>query len=184
MPKKTVFILILILIIILALVGWWYFSKNGQLPNPAQLLNQAAKPSGGIINPTPTSTAPAFPSLPADKRTSAEVMLDNLARNFVERAGSFSTDNLVQAKQSLISLKVSPTLADQLIVPLPKMWQSVVSRVLKLEVLKSEANVKNYQATVQRSWQAIGQQAVSYQKMLFSITNQGGDWLVTQANWQ
>jgi hypothetical protein len=185
MPKKIVFILIAILIIIVLGLGWWYLSKNGQLPSPSQLLNKPAKPQGGIINPTPpASTTPDFSNLPADQRTSAEVIMDNLVRNFVERAGSFSTDNLAQAKQSLISLQISPALTNQLITPLPKMWQSVTSRVLKLEIIKAEANLKNYQVTVQRSWQAIGQQAVSYQKMLVSITNQGGNWQITQANWQ
>ncbi|MCX6784526.1 MAG: hypothetical protein NTV81_01135 [Candidatus Komeilibacteria bacterium] len=183
MSKKIVWILIIVLVlIVLGLGGWWYWQKNQQLPfNLNQVIK--TKPKGGIVDKA-TSTAPVALGLPEDKRTSEEVILDNLTRNFVERAGSYSLTNLAEAKQALAFFKVNSTLINKIIIPLSAPWQAVASRVLKLEVVKAEAGVKQYKVTVQRQYLAVDHEAVNYATMVVGLQRVGDNWQINQATWQ
>lgn len=184
MSKKIFISLIIVLIVIVMVLGlWWWLYRRGVVPKPADLFNQPVK-NGIIVNPETSSSSPEL-TLPVDQRTSQEVILANLIRNFVERVASYSETNLVAAKQAVMALPVNPAVVNQLVISLPKPWQAVESRALKVEPVKIETGKVSFTVTVQRQWQGATQEAVSYHTMTVVVqTTAGSNWQITQAEWQ
>jgi hypothetical protein len=192
MSKRTKTILIIVIIVIvglaIALILKNRLAPSDQLFNaPADNLNQPATPSAQGNLP---SAGNILPSGPIENLTPVEQGLYNVARNFAERYGTFSTDssfaNLAEVK--LFSSARLSRQIDEMIAAGQQTGEfyGITSKVLNVKVKEANEETGSGQSIVflqRQETKANDQPRVFYQQLGLLMIKSGNNWLVDAAEW-
>lgn len=178
--------LILLVLIILFLIWWWFLPKK--TPAPVAGL-PIVPPEDRVVLPTQVQTpvAPLLPSAATPSAGEAEAM--NLARNFAERYGSWSTDSNYQNLTDLfpsvterLKQEFRQTIAQA---PEHRDFTGVDTRALNVEMTSFTNTRARAVVTTQRTERnAQLEPVVRYENLELSMLKQGQFWLVDTAVWQ
>lgn len=182
-------ILIFIIGLILALV------YRNRLPLPENTpVNQAVNaPAGGDL-PGGGATTVVVPekkvTLEEVKAVSAELLVKNVAKNFVERFGSYSQEAEFSNFKEIADL-VTPTVAAwlekypaDLLKKLPGGFEGVSTRVVSQNIESLDGEKAVLMVSTQREERVNGATRVYYQDMKVNLVLRDGVWLVDGAYWQ
>jgi hypothetical protein len=186
-------IIIIALIVIIGLVLAWLLYDRLTAP-PSQLIeNQQDLGANLPAGQNNLGNQPAnikFPPGPIKNFSPVEQSLYNVARNFAERYGTFSTDsgfaNLEEVK--LFSSAKMISQIDQLIKNSQQSaeFYGVTSKVLNVEIKEANDQSGSGQAVVSLQRQETKSNLapfVYYQNLQLALIKSGNNWLVDEVKW-
>ncbi|OGY91876.1 MAG: hypothetical protein A3B30_01185 [Candidatus Komeilibacteria bacterium RIFCSPLOWO2_01_FULL_52_15] len=175
--------LVLLLALILFLIWWWTRPTA-----PRSTVQQQPVPQNVVTLP-PEQVTPPVPQVPPKQITEGEQVITNLARNFTERYGSFSTDNNYQNLKEL-----SPFITSKLRSQFEKtitgsagsqVFRGVTTKALNVLITSLTESRASVTVTAQRVETVADQQAiVTYAKLALTMVKQGPYWYVDSAEWK
>jgi len=167
----------LIVIILIGIFVWWWLQQRELAP--VVLQPQVITADGqDNTNTTPIDTIVA--------PVGAELSV--IARNFVERYGSFSNQSNKQNMRDIWSL-ITPAFQNRLDLSpsqtTDQTYSGIETRVISMKVISESPSVAELQVKVQRSERnAELQQKNYYQDSLISLIKSGDQWLVDSIEWK
>ena len=180
MKKRQIEILIALLVLIGVIVLLWYL-----------LLRKGETPGGSDDVVEPSETDDLFFEEPVVEAEPV-VMPDPIARTFVERFGSFSTEadySNVDDVLGIVTPKLRVTLQD--IAEAARAEQSglyygVSTQVITMAVVSETETSATLQITTQRqeSFGSPGNTQSRYQDIIIDLVKIDGDWLVSGFTWE
>ncbi len=186
--KKIIIISIIILVVAGLAIALLLIDQSFFSPQSATLDNNQ---NANTVLPLGDKTA--APAAPAVKLSSAEQSINNLARNFAERFGSFSTDNAGVNLEEVKSLATEQfkKFLDQEIAKIKSQsglsFYGVSSRALKVKIdnLDEAATQAEVLVSLQREESKTGQNNFVFnQDLKLTLIKAGEVWLIDQAQWR
>jgi hypothetical protein len=178
--KKIIWIAIIILVILGLL---WLLLRSTDLyrPGSGDITNE-------IINiPVPSSNLQYDPDLPP-AQTSTEFDIENLAKNFASRFGSWSTDNPGKNLQELLPLSTGSMqnyLQSININNDTDGFSGITTKSISSEILSvSDSDAEVMVGTQRVETNNNLEENVVYQDIKIMIVKSGSRWLVDGAYWQ
>ncbi|MBT4349456.1 hypothetical protein HOD19_01600 [bacterium] len=179
--KKIIWVTVIILVIIGLL--WWFFSLRDQqskTPDEISIENQ----------PVFETNSPELELVPPPAEASVEFTVSNLAKTFIARFGSWSTDNQGENLQQLLPLatvKMQNYINNIALDYQRENFYGVNTKSLAAEI--KNLDEENGQAEILVNAQRIEtnndlEENVFYQEALVDLVNYNGTWLVDQVVWQ
>lgn len=180
--NKKIIIALGILFILLLLLVWYRFLKNPQIPLAIQPAGDSANPSVEG-NGVPTKE---------QKIVSASSAPEALARSFVERWGSFSTESDFRNVEELYASMTDSMrswamsyVAKQRATLNNKVYYGVTTHALAMNIMKKESQDMRLKIGTQRD-EVKGTQAprIFYQDMEVALKQDEGVWKVDGVWWK
>ena len=180
--RRRLLILIAVVLLVLAILAivWWFFWRAQ--PTPTVDLTPPANVNE-VVLPNPNDNPPTAGVTPANPLNEVAVV----ARNFVERFGSYSNQAAYQNIKDLYPLMTASFRQSLNLSGLPddQGYVGVDTKVLNISIDSQTAASASLTLNTQR-WQrdASLKAEVSYQKITVQLIKSGDQWLINQANWQ
>lgn len=185
--KQRIFVLAvlaLLVLIVLFLLWWWFgrqFASPEQTLEPPPVENVVILPQKSLVieNPLPRGRSPL---------TEGELQVRNLARNFTERYGSFSTESNFQNLKDLLPLVTRSLELDfeQTMAAAVRedQYRGVETKALSITVESLTPQSAEVIVGTQRVWTDERLAAtVSYQTIELTMVRIGDFWYVDTAEW-
>jgi len=182
--KKKKIILVTVIILVIIGILWWFFSLRDQ-----KLVNNQDIYS--IENqPVFETNSPELELNPPPVEADTEFTVSNLAKTFIARFGSWSTDNQGENLQQLLPLattKMQNYINNITLDYQRENFYGVDTKSLAAEI--KNLDEENDQAEILVDAQRIEtnnnlEENVFYQKALVDLVKYEGTWLVDQVEWQ
>ena len=177
--RRNLLILFVAVLLLLLMAAWWIlFGRGGRIPT--ETTPPAPTPSSTVRElPAPAPLAPVTP-----QTASAEVVV----RNFVERYGTYSTDNSYANFDDVKDLATATFFASlKRAAPPSDVYKGVTTHYLSKQLTSgSEAQGSmTFIVTVQQEAFADTRQkaVVSYPKATMTVVKQSETWLVNAFAW-
>jgi len=187
MSKLKKIFLIVIIVVIGLFIAILLSDKIFLEPKETTDANIKQSPAESVQQNTSLKNEP--PALPLNERTPQEQQLYNVARNFAERYGSFSTDSKF-ANLEEVKIFSSPKMIEELnkIISSNKEaaeFYGVSSKVLKVDIEEESQDTAQVLVFLQRQEAKEGKDNfVFYQNLELFLIKSGNNWLVDEAEWQ
>lgn len=178
--KQKIEIIIAILILLgLAVLLWWYLARPvvEEQRQEEERLEQLDENGDGAVDTIDTSDLPDQP--------------ETIARVFVERFGSFSSESGYENIDDILVLATSAlqgrlqTIADQARAQGSEAYYGVSTAVLTIEEVAASNTSMSYVITTQReeSIDSPGNTSIRYQEIEVTLSASGDTWLVSSFTW-
>lgn len=176
-----------LVLIAVVLILWW--PRRGKTPPPAPTANQTNQQVTTNSQSTATPT-PATP-LTAEQRQAASA--ETVAKSFIERFGSYSSESEAQNLEDLLPLttasyraKMEAQIADLRAAGASDEYYGVSTRLLTLTEVSMGESSAEFSALTQREEAkgTLGNTSVKYQTLNVTLQLVGEDWLVSGASWE
>ncbi len=185
--KKRLFalvVLILLLLLVIFLIWWWL--RPPAVPRTSQ--TNTPPPSDTVVLPPQRQVLPPL-ATPRDTITAGEAEVMNLARNFTERYGSWSTDSRYQNLYDLfpsvtqrLRREFERTVASAAAQP---SYRGVETKVVHISIQHLREGSADVVVTAQSTETGADlQKSVTYRQLALSMVKQGTYWYVDSAQWQ
>ncbi|MEK7584517.1 MAG: hypothetical protein AAB490_04690 [Patescibacteria group bacterium] len=185
--RVAIFIGLIVLLLIVIFLLWWWF-RPGSSPDPAN--TNATPPIDETVTlPPQVQIAPPVAE-PKQELTTGEAQVLNLARNFTERYGSWSTDSSYQNLRDLYPSVTSNLKRefDQTIAAgatEDSGFKGAETRVINMNLDSYTESRAQVTVTAQQvTTDTLLQEAVAYRQLELSMVAQGGFWYVDSAQWK
>lgn len=192
--RTRIFIIISVIVLIILSISIFLVVKNKQQGNS----NEPGNISGGIdtaINPTtgmPNDIGASAPAgLPVKPLSSLEIEKNNveqLAKIFVERYGTYSTDNEFENIKEVKSL-VTQALWSQIsavmnIKNTSQNFLGITTKVISVSISNWSADKVSLTLNAMRTEDKNGATTTRYQNVVVEMIKAGGVWLASSIVWQ
>lgn|SRR3989338_1830740 len=185
--RIAIFIALIVLLLIVIFLIWWWL-RPGASPDTAN--TNVAPPIDEVVTlPPQVQVAPPVTE-PKKELTTGEAQVLNLARNFTERYGSWSTDSSYQNLKDLypsvtsnLKKELDQTIAAGIISD--SGFRGAETRVINMNLDSYTQSRAQVTVTAQQvTTDTLLQESVSYRQLELSIVSQGGFWYVDSAQWK
>lgn len=180
---------VLFIVIIILLAIFW---KPQPSPTPTNTLTNASvnAPTNTITPSVTTTITPVKLSQEEVKVVNNELAIKNVAKNFVERFGSYSMEANFSNFEEIQDL-VTPTVAswlktypEDLKKKNPSGFESVTTLALSQKIENLQSDKATVVVSTQREQRINGVDSLSYNDMKLDLVLSNGSWLVNGAFWQ
>ncbi|OGY92712.1 MAG: hypothetical protein A3B31_01650 [Candidatus Komeilibacteria bacterium RIFCSPLOWO2_01_FULL_53_11] len=185
--RIAIFIALIVLLLIVIFLIWWWL-RPGASPDTAN--TNVAPPIDEVVTlPPQVQVAPPVTE-PKKELTTGEAQVLNLARNFTERYGSWSTDSSYQNLKDLypsvtsnLKKELDQTIAAGIISD--SGFRGAETRVINMNLDSYTQSRAQVTVTAQQvTTDTLLQESVSYRQLELSMLQQGGFWYVDSAQWK
>ena len=176
-------VLVLLVLLVLFLIWWWFLR-----PAPAVQIVDQPKAQDHVVLPAVNQTAPVVPVVPKPALTEGELAILNLARNFAERYGSWSTDSHFQNLKDLyprVTSRMQAELARTIAADVPDAtYKAVRTKAINISITSSTASRASVTVAAQQIETDINlKETVLYKTLKLTMVNEGNFWFVDTATW-
>lgn len=180
-------IVLLLLVLLLVFLLWWWFARPAV--NSTTVTNTTPAVNEKVILPPQKTTVNAPVTTNTATPNEGELYIMNLARNFTERYGSFSTDSRYQNLIDLYGV-VTPSLRAEFEATVAETssqssFRGMQTRALTITITNLTATRAEVDVAAQRvATDNSLVETVSYETLEISMRKNGEFWLVDTAVWR